>query len=245
MKFLKQHPFSVKAYFDHSTVLTFAVPKEDLESLIPDCLELDTYDDKWAFVAIAIVQTKALRPSRIPEFLGNNFFLIGYRIFVRYQNLKGQKLRGLYVLKSETDKLKMQFLGNIFTHFNYATTDINTKTNETSTIISSKKSDFKIEYLNQVKETQLPIQSPFRTWREARKFAGPMQYTFSYSKKSNKVIIVKAIRKNWKPQPLSITNYHINFLKELGFKEKTVLANAFQIKNVPYQWQKGEVELWN
>ena len=119
LSFLKDHPFAVDAHFDSSLVLTFAVPKEELQDRIPECLELDTFDDKWAFVAIAMVQTKDLRPKGFPKFMGNDFFLIGYRVFVRYTNKKGKRLRGLYILKSETNKKKMQIMGNTFTHYNY------------------------------------------------------------------------------------------------------------------------------
>ncbi|MEP2239759.1 MAG: DUF2071 domain-containing protein, partial [Maribacter sp.] len=75
MSFLKNHPFAVEAFFNSSVVLTFAVPKEELQSLIPDKLELDTFEDKWAFIAVAMVQTSALRPKGFPEFMGNDFFL--------------------------------------------------------------------------------------------------------------------------------------------------------------------------
>ena len=71
--FLKNHPFGVEAWFDRSTVLTYAVPKAELQQLIPPCLELDTYGE-WAFVAVAMVQTKNLRPNGFPAFMGHDFF---------------------------------------------------------------------------------------------------------------------------------------------------------------------------
>jgi hypothetical protein len=92
--FLKNHPFAVEAFFESSLVLTFAVPKDQLQNLIPECLQLDTFQEEWAFVAVAMVQTKALRPKGFPKIMGNNFFLIGYRVFVRYTNSSGKKLRG-------------------------------------------------------------------------------------------------------------------------------------------------------
>ena len=127
--FLKNHPFAVEAFFESSLILSFAIPKEELQHLIPPCLELDTFNNTWAFIAVAMVQTKELRPKGFPKILGNNFFLIGYRIFVRYTNTAGKRLRGLYILKSATDKKKMEFLGNIFTHYNYTTTNIITRGN--------------------------------------------------------------------------------------------------------------------
>ena len=129
MNFLKNHPFAVEAFFESSTVLTFAVEKQEISNLIPECLELDTFNDKWAFIAIAMVQTRDLRPKGFPKFMGNDFFLIGYRVFVRYTNTKGKRLRGLYILKSQTNKKKMEIMGNTFTHYNYTTTDINQENN--------------------------------------------------------------------------------------------------------------------
>ena len=61
--FLKNHPFAVEAFFERSFVFTFAVPKEELQPLIPECLALDTFNDKWAFIAVAMVETKGLRPK--------------------------------------------------------------------------------------------------------------------------------------------------------------------------------------
>ncbi|APU10781.1 hypothetical protein A5M85_10970 [Cellulophaga lytica] len=240
---LKNHPFAVKAFFTNSTVLTFAIPKEELAHRIPKHLQLDTFKDKWAFVAAAMVQTKDLRPKGLPKFMGNNFFLIGYRVFVTYTNKAGKRLRGLYILKSETNKKKMQFMGNIFTHYNYTTTDITIKKELKNTQITSLNSNFKIDYNNNLNDVNLPKNSPFSTYKEARRFAGPLPFTFTYNKEKNSILIIEGVRQNWKPSPIHINEYHFNFLKEVGFKN-AVLANAFCIKNIPYYWKKGKLELW-
>src|SRR4051812_23171236 len=106
---LKDHPFAVEAFFKSSVVLTFAAPKEELQSFIPDNLQLDVFSDKWAFIAVAMVDTQDLRPKGFPKLLGRDFFLIGYRIFVRYTNKAGKSLRGLYIIKSETNKSAMTY----------------------------------------------------------------------------------------------------------------------------------------
>jgi uncharacterized protein YqjF (DUF2071 family) len=243
ISFLKNHPFAVETHFESSTVLTFAVSKEELQSFIPECLELDTFQDKWAFIAVAMVQTKELRPKGFPKFMGNNFFLIGYRIFVRYTNKAGKKLRGLYILKSETDKKKMEFLGNLFTHYNYSTTDILELTQEDFKIIKSKKSDFNLKIDTTAKEKHLPKSSPFENWKEARRFAGPLPFTFTYDKEKNEVLIIEGVRQNWKPTPIEIIEYNFSFLEKMKF-ENCVLANAFVIENIPYYWKKGRIERW-
>jgi len=242
--FLKNHPFAVEAFFESSLVLTFAVPKEKLEQRIPECLELDTFKDKWAFIAVAMVQTKGLRPKGFPKFLGSDFFLIGYRVFVRYTNNAGKRLRGLYILKSETNKRKMKFWGNIFTHYNYTTTDIQQLQKNNKDEIISIQSGLKIRIETQNGEVPLPQDSPFADWKEARKYAGPLPFTFTYSPEAKKVLIIEGVRQNWKPNPVKVMDYNISFLDSLNLKEAT-LANAFVIKNIPYYWKKGKIERWN
>jgi len=241
--YLKNHPFAVEAHFDTSLVLTFAVLKEDIEHLIPECLELDVFHEKWAFIAVAMVDTKKLRPKGFPKILGNDFFLIGYRIFVRYKNNMGKNLRGLFIIKSETDKKKMELLGNFFTHYNYSTTDIQKSFNNNNTIIKSIKSNFKIELDTKNDQVDLPQNSPFTDWKEARKFAGPLPFTFTYDNNSKKVLIIEGVRQNWTPIPLKVIDYNFKFLDSLNIKS-IILANAFIINNIPYYWKKGKIENW-
>ena len=241
--FLKNHPFAVEAFFESSIVLTFAVPKEQLLKLIPECLQLDTYQEKLAFIAVAMVQTKDLRPKGFPKILGSDFFLIGYRIFVRYTNKEGKSLRGLYILKSETDKKKMEFMGNIFTQYKYTTTDINHLEKENSKEIISIHSKFKIKIDNSAENIPLPEYSPFADWKEARRFAGPLPFTFTFNKAKNEVLIIEGVRQNWTPSPIRVIDYDIDFLHSLNL-ENPVLANAFFIKNIPYYWKKGKIERW-
>ena len=242
--FLKDHPFAVEAFFESSLVLTFAVPKEQLEQYIPECLQLDTFRDKWAFVAIAMVQTKDLRPKGFPNFMGNDFFLTGYRVFVRYTNKTGKNLRGLYILKSETDKKKMEIMGNIFTHYNYTTTDIRKEETADSTTISSIKSKLRITVDKATEGILLPSQSPFADWKEARRFAGPLPFTFTYNQEKKEVLIIEGVRENWTPAPVRVLDFQIDFLHTLK-TDPPVLANAFIIKNIPYYWKKGKIEQWS
>ncbi|MGH1338037.1 MAG: DUF2071 domain-containing protein [Aureispira sp.] len=243
MKFLKKHPFRVQAFFERSVVLTFAVPKEELQGLIPACLALDLFQDKWAFIAIAMVETSGLRPKGFPAFLGNDFFLMGTRIFVRYTNKAGKRLRGLYILQSQTNKKKMEWLGNLFTHYNYSTTDIHQTQQGQLQKIHSNQSNFQVHFEESTQEIPLPPTSPFQNWKEARRFAGPLPHTFTYDALNKKVLIIRGLRQNWTPTPIIVQDYQFEFLDQLALS-KVVLANAFIIKEVPYEWEKGKIESW-
>jgi hypothetical protein len=240
---LKKHPFAVEAFFESSLVLTFALPFEQLLPLLPPCLQLDTFQNRWAFLAAAMVQTKKLRPKGFPKWIGQDFFLIGYRIFVRYTDRSGRQLRGLYILRSETNKKRMEFLGNLFTHYNYRTTDISQMTLQEISTIQSKQSDFRVDVDRSVADIALPLGSPFNDWKEARRYAGPLPHTFTFQRETNQVLIIEGVRREWKPQPVHVQKYHFSFIDQLGLKDYR-LANAFEIHHVPYYWKKGKQELW-
>ncbi|MFJ6785642.1 hypothetical protein [Streptomyces yangpuensis] len=73
---LQRHPLPMRTSFAHSLVLTYALPPELLTPLVPPGLSLDTYRDadgtEHGFVAAAVVDTRALRPSFLPAALGRS-----------------------------------------------------------------------------------------------------------------------------------------------------------------------------
>ena len=245
---LKNHPFPVEAFFRRSLVLTFAAPREELEGLIPECLQLDTFQDRWGFIAVAMVDTTGLRPKGFPQAFGSDFFLIGYRVFVRYTSVSGKRWRGLYILKSETNSRRMEYLGNLFTHYRYSTTDIRHDDHS----VRSVKSDLSVDISTDNKEAfhpgggrevPLPEGSPFADWAAARRYAGPLPFTFTYEKDFGKVLIIEGVRENWEPRPVKVDRYRVGFIEQLQLSQVR-LANAFVLENIPYYWKKGRTEIW-
>ena len=241
LAWLKTHPFPVEAFFEHSLVLTFAVPRAELAALLPAPLVPDTFADDWGFLAVALVQTRHLRPKGFPAWLGQDFFLIGYRAFVRYPSPTGKRLRGLYILRSETNKKRMTALGNLFTHYQYHTVDITQQHMGGRLHIESRLADFHVTLAPPALDVPLPPHSPFATWAEARRFAGPLPFTFSAD--AGRMLIVEGVREHWQPQPAAVESYRAGFFEQLEFSELR-LANAFTVRNIPYSWKKGRTEQW-
>jgi uncharacterized protein YqjF (DUF2071 family) len=242
INFLKNHPFAVKSYFKHSLVITYALPIAVIRAQLPPCFEPDTFNNEYGFAAVAMVQTNSLRPSVFPAFLGNDFFLTGYRIFVRYTTSEGKRLRGLYILKSDTDKRLMKMLGNFFTHYNYNLTDIHFIKDGPSLVVLSNHSKISVKAQVNV-NADLPKGSPFENWKEARRFAGPLPFTFTFLEKDKEVLIVEGQRENWSPQPVEVLDAQFGFM-ENQFKGEYFMANAFYVENIPYQWKKGKLDKW-
>jgi hypothetical protein len=234
---LKRHPFPVVAHFERVLAVSFAFPADTLRSLVPSPLEIDRYED-LGFVTVALVWTRGLRPAAFPPALGQSFFLAGYRIFVRAPD--GQRrLRGLRILRSETDKGRMVFSGNLLTHYNYRRVRVTDEPGRLRTHAPDGKLSLDLSY--SMEDTGLPKDSPFPDWRTARRFAGPMPFTFDVEP-SGQVIAIEGRRETWKPEPFTVLDSTISLFGKGPFAGiKPQLANAFAVQDIPYRWERGRL----
>ncbi|HEY6845066.1 MAG TPA: DUF2071 domain-containing protein [Terracidiphilus sp.] len=240
---LQRHALPIKAQLKASLVLAYAVPAEVLTPLLPPGLRLDTYGD-YGFLAIALVETENLRPAFLPSRLGVNFFLSGYRIFTRYQTSAGRSLRGLRILRSDTDSRFMQVFGNLLTHYGYERSlckvrrDAGIYSIQVSTPNGS--ADLEVEADTTTDAESVPTGSPFPNFTEARKFAGPLPFTFDYEKQTHSIIRVQGVRQEWNPRPVSVKVHRNAFLERDRFRDAgAILANAFYLEDVAYAWKPG------
>ncbi len=240
---LKRHPIPIRAFFTDSLVLTYALPQNILRPLLPLGLMLDTFGG-FGFVAIAMVQTKGLRPIFCPECVGRDFFLTGYRIFARYRTRTGRVLRGLRILRSDTDRRSMVLFGNLLTHYNYRLANVRCEHVDRKLEVTIHTPDHAAD-LHVVADlasepAPLPEGSPFRDLREARLFAGPLPFTFDYEKQTDSIVMIEGVRKNWKPQSVHVDVLQNTFFDRPAFAgAKPILANAFHVANIPYEWKRG------
>jgi hypothetical protein len=227
---LRRHPLPIAARFRHSLVLCYALPPEQLEPLLAPGLELDTHRDH-AFAAVALVQTERLRPASLPRRLGIDFFLAGYRIFVRVAGRPS--LRGLQILRSDTDRRLMVQAGNLLTHYRYRL--VRARMIERPGRLEIESEEIHVIADLDSRPAPLPEGSPFADEREARRYAGPLPFTFSYERQTGRLVSVRATRAHWDPQPVAV-----QVLENRAFAEG-VLANAFYVGGVDYRWERGEL----
>jgi hypothetical protein len=241
---LKRHPFAVDAHFRHCLVLAYALPERMLTPLLPPGLTLDGFEG-CGFVAVALVQTERLRPAFLPVAFGQSFFLTGYRIFARYTTREGKNLRGLRILRSDTDRSLMALAGNALTHYHYhlACVDLTVTPERLEVRVKSRPSgmaDLHILADLTSLPAPLPLGSPFRDMKEARRFAGPLPFTFDFEPETHSIIRVQGVRQRWEPQPVRVEVREATFLCDTRFGgARPILANAFYVKDIPYRWRRG------
>ncbi|MGV9349562.1 DUF2071 domain-containing protein [Streptomyces spiralis] len=240
---LQRHPVAIRARFAHSLVLTYALPSAVLHPLVPPGLELDTYGDH-GFVAAALVDTRALRPAVLPARFGADYLLTGYRVFTRFRTPGGRVMRGLRILRSDTDRRLMMLGGNLLTRYNYRLARIRARAEGESLEFRVDSADGRADLHVRADlgsaPAPLPAGSPFGDARAARRFAGPLPYTFEYEPQTRSMIVIKAFRAHWDPQPVSVDVRRLTFFDHGPFAgTRPLLANAFHVADLEYGWERG------
>lgn len=241
---IKRHPIQIAAHFDFSLVLTYSVESRAVLPLLPPGLTPDEKDGQ-AFLAVAMVQTRKLRPAFLPAWTGKDFFLTGYRIFTRMKTAEGRNLRGLRILRSDADRPSMVFFGNMLTHYNYHRVIVDCERQERLLNVKVRSDSGQTDLSVQariVDRPLLPLNSPFKTWREARMFAGPLPFTFDYESATDSIVIIEGKRENWNPLPVEVSVAYAKFFDGVFPDETPRLASAFLVENVPYTWKAGVLE---
>jgi len=244
MNFLKRHPFPVRARFKRVVAVSFAFPENALQALVPEPMEIDTYDG-FGFVTVALVWTRQLRPAGFPAFLGQDFFLAGYRVFARLRDSSGRRLRGLKILRSETDKRRMVWLGNLLTDYRYRRVTVHLEEAGAITRVQTSLADgtpmLDLTFDAEATAPELPAGSPFPDWRTARRFAGPLPFTFS-SRGDGTFVVIEGSRDAWAPRPVLVKAWRVALFDEAPLRGVApILANAFAVEDVSYRWGKGRI----
>lgn len=239
---LKRHPIPIQARFRHCLVLTYAFPVNVLQDLLPPGLVVDEWNGR-GFVAIAMVQTESLRPLGFPAALGGSFFLTGYRVFATYRTAEGRTLRGLRILRSDADRRRMVWGGNLLTHYQYrlCSADVQFDHGKLDVRVRSGDRLADIDLTAHLdREPIKPDGAVFRSWKEARRFAGPLPYTFDYEKETHSIIRIKGVRANWDPRPVAAEIREVSMLRSPMFQGSAdVFASAFYTRNIDYTWKRG------
>ncbi len=239
---LKRHPLTIDAHLEHVLVLTYALPAAALAPQLPPGLTLETWRGR-GMMAIATVSARHLRPRGMPAWTGRDFFLSGYRIFAMHRDAAGRTRRGLRIVRSHTDRPLMACAGNLLTHYNYRCVNLALTVNEQSLDIDVRTpagdADLAV-HADLQQPGALPHETLFDDEHQARRFAGPLPYTFDYEKQTHSIIMIKGERSNWHPRLVNVDVRRNTFFDGPLFGGAApILCSAFYLTDAPYRWRRG------
>ena len=138
----------------------------------------------------------------------------------------------------------MAVAGNWTTHYGYRKADVRWQERDGSLEVEIRtpkaEADLHVVADLSQKPAPLPEGSPFATLQEARRFAGPLPFTFDYEPQTGTMIVVEGVRQRWDPRPVRVQVLKNSFLQQPRFQAaQPLLANAFHLDGVPYLWRRG------
>jgi len=136
----------------------------------------------------------------------------------------------------------MVAVGNLLTHYNYHPCEASIEPSPDRIHVTVRTHDHggDLDVTADLAVATLPPGSPFHSVRDARRFAGPLPFTFDYEQETHAIIAINARRTNWRPAPVAVDVRCISFFDQAVFDGCTpVLAAAFHVKDIEYRWERG------
>jgi hypothetical protein len=136
----------------------------------------------------------------------------------------------------------MAILGNALTRYRYAHKALRITTAGSCTTWNTADGSIALSVHDDLdRPAPLPDASVFHDWSEARRYVGPLPFTFSHDAKRGQMLIVEGSRTDWMPRPVIVEHCNFRFLNAFGLSEMR-LSNAFAMDHVPYCWEPGIIE---
>ncbi len=227
-------------------MITYALPPEQVQPLLPAGLDLEIYrspyGERHALVAVALVSLRHLRLPGLPRMMGLRTIMTGYRVFARYQTPGGRILRGLRHLRNDADSALLTRTGNVFTDYDHQRIQAWTEEQDDAVRFVAHSADgtADVDVVANLKETPL-WDTVFANPDDARRYAGPRGYTFAPGRDGG-IVVVRTYRSNWEPRPVAVDVRRVSYFQHGLFSgTKPILASAFYMADVNYGWHRGRL----
>jgi hypothetical protein len=134
--------------------------------------------------------------------------------------------------------------GNRLTHYGYQKAEVDYRAGhgvlEIAVRTPGAEADLQVRAYLADQPAPLPHGSPFPNAIIARRFAGPLPFTFDFERETGSIIRVEGVRKKWDPA-ITRVEVPVNTFVERGpfAMSPPILASAFHLANVSYAWKRG------
>lgn len=123
MKLLKQIPITYKGELHDVKLINFSVDIEEVLPLVPDGIKVREFDGK-AIISMVNVKLKSMRPAGLPEGLSFDYQHVAFRLLVEDSPLNKGENKGIFFLKSFSDKPMVVWSGNLMTNYRLSNAQI-------------------------------------------------------------------------------------------------------------------------
>lgn len=220
MKLLKKLPIKYSGQLHDVKLINFSVAMEEVLPMVPKGIKVRDFDGR-AIISMVNVRLKDMRLSWFSKRLSFDYQHVAFRLLVDDANLNDGKAKGIYFLKSFTNRPIIAWAGNLMSHYKLSTADIHDVFG-----FDLWQNDKFIRYHINEKPTEGP--------RDLK--AAIQSIDRAYAMESKDLLCTVIQRKKWPIEWVNCIGFETNFFKSAE------LLGAFCVKEViDYQWLPAEL----
>lgn len=217
MDMLKKLPLTYVGELHQVRLINFSVEKEEVLPLLPAGLALRDYRGR-ALISMVNVQLRRMRPGFFPRPLHFNYQHIGFRLLVDDARYNGGAAKGIYFLRSFTDKALVVQGGSWFTNYKLEQAQLENRNGS----FALRQHDHYLRY-------QLLEQEPPAGDAGLQDMVGALDRAYAYI--GHTLVRVQIMRERWPIVPVRCEGFATNFFRTAR------LEGAFQVREmIPYRW---------
>ncbi|MCE7994583.1 MAG: hypothetical protein HEP71_21570 [Roseivirga sp.] len=215
MKLLKQIPITYQGELHEVKLINFSVNMEEVIPLVPAGIKVRDFDGK-AIISMVNVKLKSMRPTGLPKGLSFDYQHVAFRLLVEDSTLNEGENKGIFFLKSFSDKPMVVWSGNLMTNYRLSHAQI------------SKVGGFRLDQDEHYIRYQLTDKVNPED-KELKSIIGAIDR--AYAMEEGKLMKTLIQRETWPIEQVDCINFETNFFTSAK------LLGAFEVGEViHYHW---------
>lgn len=217
MSFLKNIPIRYIGELHNVKLINFSVDTDEVKNLVPEGIRVLDVNGR-ALISLVDVQLKNMHPSFVPEQLSFQYRHVAFRLLVDDSSLNRGKTKGIYFLRSFTDKPLIVQGGKWLTDYNLETAKLESFEN----MLELKQKDKFLDYA-------FKDRAPQEKDEALKQRIGSIDR--AYAMNGRTMQYVKILREKWPIEWIDCYHFQTNFFKTAR------LEGAFKVaETIYYEW---------
>ncbi|GAB5523688.1 MAG: hypothetical protein Roseis2KO_15600 [Roseivirga sp.] len=219
MKLLKQIPITYKGELHEVKLINFSVNMEEVLPWVPAGIKVRDFNGK-AIISMVNVKLRNMRPTGLPRALSFDYQHVAFRLLVDDSGLNEGDHKGIFFLKSFSDKPMVVWSGNLMTNYGLS----NAQINEAQGFILDQGENFiRYKLTNRVATEDKELKSVIGAIDRA------------YAMEEGRLMKTLIQRETWPIEQVDCVDFETNFFRSAK------LLGAFEVKEtIHYQWLAPE-----
>ncbi len=214
---LKKLPIRYVGELHQVRLINFSVEKEEVLPYLPKDLKVRDYHGR-ALISLVNVKLRNMRPSFAPKLLHFDYQHIGFRLLVDDAPYSGGAARGIYFLRSFTDKALIVQGGRYLTNYRLE-----------KALITNTENRFELRQGETYLTYTLHEDRPQKVRPALQEMIGALDRAYSHI--DGQLVRVRIMRERWPIEWMSCEGFETSYFQTARFE------GAFQVRDViHYQW---------